>query len=153
MSRASTFAAVLSGLLVAHQVADHIVQTDHQDGTKGAPGREGRVACAKHVATYTATTAGTVAVLNRTLGLGIHPGALLAGQAISAATHYIADRRTPIARLAAISPIAGFYQLGAPRPGRDDNPTLGTGAYAIDQAWHASWLGVAALVTALGVTR
>jgi hypothetical protein len=30
-----------------------------------------------------------------------------------------------------------------------DNSTLGTGAYALDQAWHSFWLLVAALLTAL----
>jgi hypothetical protein len=70
-----------------------------------------------------------------------------------------------------------FYRLGQPRkvravicsvpdseppagrmvelieePGRAaewDNPSLGTGAYALDQSWHWFWLFVAALVTAL----
>jgi hypothetical protein len=39
-----------------------------------------------------------------------------------------------------------FWRLGAPRPGRDDNPVLGTGAYALDQAWHTGWLFIAALI-------
>jgi hypothetical protein len=39
-----------------------------------------------------------------------------------------------------------FYRLGAPRRGRDDNPTLGTGAYALDQAWHVGWLFISALI-------
>ncbi|MGH3921845.1 MAG: hypothetical protein ACRDTT_03035 [Pseudonocardiaceae bacterium] len=42
-----------------------------------------------------------------------------------------------------------FYRLGVPRNGRDDNPSLGTGAYMLDQSWHYGWLGVAALVTAV----
>jgi hypothetical protein len=33
--------------------------------------------------------------------------------------------------------------------GRDDNPTLGTGAHALDQSWHHGWLAVAAALTAL----
>jgi hypothetical protein len=40
----------------------------------------------------------------------------------------------------------GFVKLGAPRPGRDDNPSLGTGTYALDQSWHIGWLFVAALI-------
>ena len=43
---------------------------------------------------------------------------------------------------------ADFYRLGAPRDGRDDNPSLGTGAYALDQSWHYLWLFVAALIIA-----
>ncbi|MER7268917.1 hypothetical protein ABT344_11500 [Micromonospora carbonacea] len=38
--------------------------------------------------------------------------------------------------------------LGTPRPGHDDNPSLGTGAYALDQSWHIGWLFVAALFCA-----
>lgn len=43
------------GLLVAHTVADHWVQTDAQARNKGLPGWPGRRACAAHVASYTAT--------------------------------------------------------------------------------------------------
>jgi hypothetical protein len=41
-----------------------------------------------------------------------------------------------------------FARFGAPREGRDDNPVLGTGAYALDQSWHLGWAAVAAWVTA-----
>jgi hypothetical protein len=43
-----------------------------------------------------------------------------------------------------------FWHLGAPRPGHDDNPCLGTGAYALDQSWHIAWLFISALVIAGG---
>lgn len=43
---------------------------------------------------------------------------------------------------------AKFYGLGTCRPGHDDNPSLGTGAYALDQSWHVGWLMIAALVAA-----
>ena len=39
-------------------------------------------------------------------------------------------------------------RLGAPRPGHDDNPSLGTGAYALDAAWHHGWEAAAALILA-----
>jgi hypothetical protein len=72
-----------------------------------------------------------------------------AGLAVSAGSHYWADRRSTLAALAELVPGKGsFYRLGTPRPGRDDNPTLGTGAYALDQAWHTGWLLIAALVIA-----
>jgi hypothetical protein len=44
-----------AALFVAHQVADHWIQTQHQADTKGCPGWPGRIACAAHVASYTAT--------------------------------------------------------------------------------------------------
>jgi Protein of unknown function (DUF3307) len=144
---APTFAAVLPALLVAHQVADHWVQTPDQATRKGAAGWSGRLACALHVASYTATTAGVIGLLWAVLDLPISPVGFVAGQAVSAVSHYWADRRVTLARLAAWLGKTEFYGLGAPRAGREDNPTLGTGSYALDQAFHAAWLLVAALLT------
>ncbi|MBC8091380.1 MAG: DUF3307 domain-containing protein [Pseudonocardia sp.] len=153
-SAAVTFAAVLPALLVAHHVADHWVQTEHQAATKGRRDWTGRVACAAHVTSYTAVTAGTVAVLWWALGLAIDPMGFLLGQLVSAVTHYWADRRHTLAWLARVAGSGRFYVLGAPRPGRDDNFSLGTGAYALDQSWHWAWLLIAALLTAtVGGTR
>jgi hypothetical protein len=73
---------------------------------------------------------------------------LLLGLAVSALTHYVADRRAPLRGLAQSVGRSGFYRLGAPRPGHDDNPSLGTGAYALDQSFHYLWLFVAALIIA-----
>jgi hypothetical protein len=146
---AVTFAVLLPALLVAHHVADHWVQTAHQAVTKGRAGWAGRRACAGHVASYTLVTAAMVAVLWAVFGLAIHPVGFLAGQVISAVTHYWADRRSTLARLARVTGNSEFYALGAPRPGKDDNPHVGTGAYVLDQAWHWLWLVVAALLTAV----
>ncbi|MEH1125036.1 transcriptional regulator [Micromonospora sp. CPCC 206061] len=131
-SKLGMFGAVFAALYAAHQVADHWVQTQWQADTKGQPGWLGRLACAAHVATYTLTAA--------------------IGMTVSAVSHYIADRRTPLARIAAALGSARFHAFGAPRPGRDDNPTLGTGAYALDQAWHVGFLFVAALWIAGGAS-
>lgn len=174
MSPAVTFAALLPALLVAHTVGDHWVQTDHQAGTKGQKGWPGRAACAAHVATYTMTTAATVGMLWWLFGLPISPLGFVAGQLVSAVTHYWADRRSTLARLCEWLGKDGFYRLGQPRlallahtddgklvrlqhPARAhaavqepwDNRSLGTGAYALDQSWHHGWLLIAALVTVL----
>jgi hypothetical protein len=137
-------------LLVAHNVADHWAQTPHQALTKGLRSSAGRVACLAHVAVYTALTAGTVALLWVVLGLPISPAGFVVGQLVSAVTHYWADRGFTLVALAALVGKREFAALGAPRPGRDDNPTLGTGRYALDQSWHWLWLLVAALITAVG---
>lgn len=144
----ATFAAVFAALYAAHALADHWIQTGRQAMTKGLPGWPGRRACAAHVATLTATMA---AALGALVAAGAHlaPWPLVVGLAVNAVTHYWADRRTTLARLAAALGKAEFYRLGAPRPGRDDNPTLGTGAYALDQAWHMAWLFAAALIIAI----
>ncbi|MFD7161666.1 transcriptional regulator [Kribbella sp. NPDC059898] len=149
MTAAVTFAAYLGALLTAHNVADHWVQTHHQALTKGARSREGARACLAHVATYTAITAAFGALVWVLLDLPITPAGFVAGQLVSAVTHYWADRRWTLAGLARLIGKSEYYTLGAPRPGHDDNPTIGTGAYSLDQSWHHLWLFAAALLTAL----
>lgn len=146
---AATFAAVFATLYAAHHIADFWVQTDHQAATKGNPDWVGRLACARHVATYTATLTVMLVVVVWLLPLPVTVLGVIVGQVVSAGTHYWADRRTPLRRLADATRNGVFYRLGAPRPGRDDNPSLGTGAYALDQAFHVFWLFIAALCTTL----
>lgn len=180
--RPAAFAAVYATWHAAHHVGDMWVQTHDQACRKGAPGPDGARACAAHVATYPATAAAALAVTARVTGLRLHPAAVTAGLAVSAGTHYVADRRRPLERLAeAMEARTGkhtFWRLGAPRNvevithgfpadagpeagqvvvwGEDgeqtshDNPTLGTGAYALDQAWHTGWVAVAALIASAG---
>lgn len=147
-NRGIVFAATAAAMYAAHQVADHWLQTDHQAGRKGDPGRPGAAACAAHVATYTAATTASVLAVTRPLGLRVTLRAVLAGQAVVAVSHYVMDRRPwgrAIMRTAGKSRFAG---LGVPREGHDDNPTLGTGGYALDQSWHVGWAAVAAWTTA-----
>ena len=130
------FAAVFVALWVAHQVADHWIQTQHQADCKGRPGAAGRIACAAHVATYTATAFGFLGALALATGLDLDPGRVATGLAVSAVTHYIADRRTLLRRAA--------DALGK-------NPRWldhGGGMYALDQSFHYLFLFVAALVIA-----
>ncbi len=149
MTAALSFAVVLPALLVAHSVADHWVQTDHQASTKGQLGWPGRRACMAHVASYTLVTALATGVVWSAFALAITPAGFVIGQVISVTTHYLADRRAPLAALADRVGLARFWALGVPRPGRDDNPSLGTGIYALDQSWHHAWLLAAAAATAL----
>lgn len=149
LSAALTFAVLAPTLYAAHHVGDFWVQTHHQALTKGKPRREGQLACLRHVATYTTTTALFTAAVWVLFGLDVTWYGFAAGQLVSAVTHYWADRRTPLLQLAERLGKTEFAVLGTPRPGRDDNPTLGTGATALDQAWHHLWLWIAAIITAL----
>lgn len=164
-----TFAAIAITLYVAHHVGDYWVQTHHQSMHKGAAGAAGRIACLKHVATYTATQFALLGVLWWTVGPFGSPGGLALGLGISAWTHYTADRREHglMFKLVRRMPWkVGFLQLGAPRAGLSvnayeavtgsaggaalDNPILATGAWALDQSWHIFWgVFVAGLVIAL----
>jgi len=129
-------------------LADHWAQTNRQAATKGRPGWDGRRACAAHVTSYTATAAALLALTAWRTGLDLNAGRCTLALLVSAASHYWADRRTTLAHLARLLGKQGFFDLGMPRPGRDDNPSLGTGAYALDQSWHITWLFIAALIIA-----
>ncbi len=144
----ATFAAAFAALYAAHQVGDHWIQSQHQADHKGLPGWAGRWNCAKRVVTYGLTQLAALALLAIFAELPLHPATLAAGMAVNLATHYIADRRTPLLRLAMATGSARFWRLGAPRPDHDDNPSLGTGAYALDQSWHVGWLFISALIIA-----
>jgi hypothetical protein len=146
---AAGLGATFAALYAAHQVADHHVQRETDAQTKSLPGPAGRHACLRHVLSYTATAALALAAA-RTAGLRTRPGRVAAGLALSAVSHYAIDRREPLRRFAAATGHAGFYALGAPRPGLDDNPCLGTGAYALDQSAHVGFLFLASLIIAGG---
>jgi hypothetical protein len=161
------------GLLIAHTVADHWAQTTGQIHDKDLPGAKGRWACAAHVASYTALLTAVVVGLQVLFDLPLHWYGILAGQAISAGTHYWADRRSTLTRLAEILGKGELYRLGQPRNvsaytvvdasrvqpdgsrvqlyQHDVIPErfVGTEAYVLDQSWHWFWLGITTLVTVL----
>lgn len=132
----TTFPSVFIALFVAHQVADHWFQTQHQADVKGAAGWAGRIACATHVLVYTAVAVAFLLAGAAVLGVHLDVGPVAAGLAVSAATHYFADRRAPLRRLALLA--------------RKSTAWLdhGGGMYCLDQSWHIGWLFVAALVIA-----
>jgi hypothetical protein len=142
MTAPALFAAVFAAFAVGHQVGDYWVQTNAQAVRKGLPGWPGRRACAAHVATYTLTVAACLALASWWLALPVRPGWAAAGLAVSAVTHYFADRRRPLERLASLIPgKLGFWRAGE---------GLASGAAHLDQAWHWWWLFAAALIAAGG---
>lgn len=152
---AAVFAAVYAALHVAHSVGDHWVQTRCQTMHKGEPGWAGRLACARHVATLTLTKGLLLAPVVLLLDLPVTAAGLAIGLGLDAGSHYWADRRTTLARLAALVGKGEMHALGtAQHPAApvtaEGTPAahLGTGAYALDQSWHMLWLGIAALIIA-----
>lgn len=130
------FAISFIALYAAHQVADHWVQTQHQADHKGQPGRAGRLACLAHVTTYTITQAVALLVVLAVTGYDPNPWLVTAALAVSAATHYVVDRRTPLRRMAmALRKSPAWLDKGG-------------GMYALDQSWHIGWIFVAALILA-----
>lgn len=133
---AAAFAALFAALYASHQVADYWVQTEAQACAKGNPGWMGRLACAAHVTTYTITQAVAVVAVWAVLDLDLTTADVAAGLLVSAATHYVADRRRPLRRLAELV-------------GKDPVwLSEGGGLPLLDQSWHCGWLFVAALVMA-----
>jgi len=145
----AVFAAVYVALHASHRVADHWVQTSHQACNKDRAGWVGRWNCLKHVASYTATNLVALWALVVFLDVDLSGVRVMAGLAVSASTHYFADRRTPLRWVARVTGAEGYFQLGAKR--RDDGRFEygpGTGQFELDQAWHVGWLFVSALVIA-----
>jgi hypothetical protein len=149
MTSHETYPAVFATLLAAHQVADHWIQTDRQAQHKGRRDWAGRRACAAHVGTYTLVGAVALGVTKAATRMPLSARGSVTALAISAVSHYWIDRRFTLAGVAERCGKGNFYRLGAPRPGRDDNPGLGTGAYALDQAAHVGMLWIASLAAAL----
>ncbi len=134
--RALTFAVVLPTLLVAHNVADHVVQTDRQAARKASDW----AAMAGHVGSYTATCAAALAAVGA--ATGVHPSwrRSVVGLAFSAATHAVLDRRWPVVRALELTGSPGFAKTTAPLHG----------PYLADQALHHGCLLVSALLIAGG---
>jgi hypothetical protein len=104
----ATFAAAFVALYVAHVVADHWVQTEAQARDKGAAGWTGRLAAGRHVASYTLVALLALVLMAWRLGLGLDPGRVALGLGVSAVTHWWADRRWTLQRVAELVGHGGF---------------------------------------------
>jgi hypothetical protein len=113
--------AVLS---VGHNLADHVIgQTDRQAEGKAAPSaaeiadgaspRRGWDACLRHVAQYHLVMAVMPALVWVVLPLQMSWSGLVAGLAVSAATHAFFDRRWPVRWLLEHVGSKGFAELKA----------------------------------------
>ncbi|MET8704320.1 transcriptional regulator [Kitasatospora sp. NPDC004723] len=152
---AAVFAAVFVTLYTGHQVGDHWVQSSCQAARKGDKGRAGRWACTRHVIGLTATKGALLIPAALLLDLRLSVLGVALGLAVDAGTHWWADRRVTLARLARLVHKGEFMSLGTPaHPHHPTDakglyaPTLGTGAYALDQSFHVLFLFVASLLVA-----
>ena len=144
LDRAARFAVSYALLRAAADVADHWIQTDHQAANKGQHDHNdgqssaaGRRACAAHVATYTATQGAALLAGSRALGVRLRPGPVVAALALSAVTHYVADRREPLRKVADAVGVGNFARLA----------DFGmNGSYCLDQAWHHAFETAAAVI-------
>ncbi|MFJ3184399.1 transcriptional regulator, partial [Streptomyces sp. NPDC086796] len=109
---AAVFAAVFVALFIGHSVGDHWVQTSCQAEHKGQPGWGGRLADARHVLGLTITKGILLTAVVLVLDLHVTVLGMVAGLGIDAATHWWADRRSTLARLAKVLRQVEFYTLG-----------------------------------------
>lgn len=130
----SDYGSTLAVLWAAHNLGDHVIQTDHQAAHKTHSWK----AMTGHVGSYTATQVAALLGLRTLTGGRGGWRRLAAGVAFSAATHAFLDRRWPVTRLLAATGSAAFAERTDPI----------CGSYLADQALHHACLAVsAALIT------
>jgi hypothetical protein len=135
---AVVFAVAMATLIAAHQLADHIVQTDTDANGKAGPGWHGWRHLLVHVGTYHATALVMLAVTAAALDVPLTTPGMVAGLGFSAVTHAILDRRWPVRWILQHTGSAAFA----------DRMTPICGIYLADQALHYGCLWVAALFIA-----
>jgi hypothetical protein len=138
VGRSLVFVVSLLVLLVAHQVGDHVVQTDHQAAGKAGTGWPAMRAMAGHLGTYHALAAVLLVGVSYLLGLPLGPIGVLAGLGFSAFTHGLLDRRWPVRAILRASRSPKFAETTAPV----------CGMYTADQALHHLALLVSAVLIA-----
>lgn len=134
LSRCVVFAVALLVLVVAHQVGDHVVQTDQQAQAKASRWR----ALAGHLAGYHLTAVVLLVGTDTLLGLPISARGLVAGLAFSALTHALLDRRWPVRAILRATRSPEFAEATTPV----------CGLYVADQALHQLALLISALLIA-----
>jgi len=133
-------------LHAGHAVGDHWVQTNDQAKDKSEEGPRGQQACAAHVATLTATQALFLTLGSLAAGERLNPRYVALGLAVNAASHYAADRREHGALPKLAKALRRFGKEDFLAFGDEKAAPCGTGAYALDQAWHHGWLAISAAI-------
>jgi hypothetical protein len=138
VTRPLVFAVSLLVLLVAHQVGDHVLQTDRQAATKATRGRGAVRAMAGHLIGYHVAAAVLVVGTVKALGLPLTASGVGAGLLFSAITHSVLDLRWPVRAL--------LRATGSPKFAEATAPVCGM--YTADQALHQLCLLISALLIA-----
>jgi hypothetical protein len=135
---ALVFAVAMATLVAAHQLADHIIQTDNDANAKAAPGWNGWRHLLAHVGTYHATALVMLVITAVALHMPLTVTGMVAGLGFSAVTHAILDRRWPVRWILQHTGSAAFADRMSPI----------CGMYLADQALHYGCLWISALLIA-----
>lgn len=138
-TRPLIFVVALAALMVAHQLGDHVLQTDRQALGKTGRGAAAVLAMLGHLLSYHAAAAGLLAATFAALDLPLPLAGVGAGLGFSALTHAALDRRRLVRAI--------LRRTGAPRFAEATTPV--NGMYAADQALHQAALLVSALLIAV----
>ena len=135
-SRPVVFLVALVVLSVAHQVGDHVLQTDRQAAHKAGRGGAAVRAMAGHLLAYHGAAGVLLVGTFALLGVPLSGVGLAAGLGFSAATHGLLDRRWPVRGLLRL--------LRAPKFAEATTPVFGL--YQADQALHQLALLICAIL-------
>lgn len=135
---AVVFAVAMATLVAAHQLADHIIQTDTDANAKAAPGLNGWRHLLIHVGTYHATALVMLVITAVALDVPLTVTGMVAGLGFSAVSHAFLDRRWPVRWVLEHTGSAGFANRMSPI----------CGMYLADQALHYGCLWIAGLLIA-----
>ncbi|MEU4623095.1 DUF3307 domain-containing protein [Actinoplanes sp. NPDC023801] len=138
LTTALTFAVMAVTLHAAHQVGDHIIQTDDNAAGKVGPGRSGWQHVLMHVTTYHLTASVMITITILFLDLPVTGLGLATGLGFSFITHAVIDRRWLVRWLLDNTGSAAFA----------DRQTPICGMYLADQSLHYCCLWVASLLIA-----
>lgn len=141
--------ATYAVLMAAHDLGDHVVQTDHQAATKATSWR----GMAGHVGSYAALQVAALAAL-RSAGARPSWRRTLAAVAWSAGTHAILDRRWPVVRILELTGSPSFARSTVIDASAVSDlgflPLPIHGPYLADQSLHHGVLVIAAAILAGG---
>lgn len=159
------YGAMIGLLWAAHDLADHVVQTDHQAARKA----DSWPAMAGHVGSYTAVQVGALAALSAVTRTRVSWPWAAAAVALSAGTHAFLDRRWPVRRALELTGSPGFadprfvvrdsFAAAVRRHDTSDaavdaatHPVPLHGPYLADQALHHAVLAFCAALLAVEPT-
>jgi hypothetical protein len=142
-----TFAVALGTMWAAHDIADHVVQTDHQAGSKADPRPAVWIpAMVRHVGGYQLTQVVALTVTLRASGLKPSLRSLISGSLISAVSHTFLDRRWPVKKAMCSTGSRPFAEMEIVAT---SGAIFRPGMYQADQALHHGFLWLSALAMAV----
>lgn len=138
LTSAILFAVFLGVAICAHQVSDHVFQTDKMAANKAKPGKAGWSYLLQHVYIYHLVMFGMLLITSLVLGLPVTILGFVASLLFSAITHAILDRRWPVKWILQHTGSTDFANMQQPL----------CGMYLADQGLHYFCLWISALLFA-----